>query len=177
MKNLLTISLLTSVLLSSCSIDWNDENTHKIMELERRVQELIKDNENWKDKEIIINKPANSIISKKWNYSLDCKTKYFTNTIIEWSLINKSYIKTSEWHEKVVLYVNNNTAKFFGADFSIIQDDEWFLIINRNYQPSWLTETITVNKNSWIWFDIKTLWFWLSWAPVSDTYILSCSES
>jgi hypothetical protein len=40
MKKLLPIFLIPLILLSSCSIDWNDEKDKKIAELEQKVQEL-----------------------------------------------------------------------------------------------------------------------------------------
>lgn len=126
--------------------------------------------------EISITKPAENPISKEWKYALDCSTKYYTNTNIWGEIVKESYIKTSEWHERNTLYIDWQTAKFFGADYQVIQDDSNYLIIMRHYIPSGLIEVVSINKESWIGFDVKTLSIWFSWAPVSDTYILSCLE-
>lgn len=126
--------------------------------------------------QINIQKPIASPISKQWKYSLDCSTKYYTNTNIGGEIVQDSFIKTSEWHERNTLYVDGEEANFFGADYQVIQDDKLFLIIMRHYWISGLTEVVSINKESGIGFDVKTLAFWFSWAPVSDTYILSCSE-
>lgn len=126
--------------------------------------------------QININKPIETPILKQWKYSLDCSTKYYTNTNIGGEIVDESYIKTSIWHERNTLYVDWESAKFFGADYQIIQDDENYLIMIRHYGVSGLTEVVSINKSSWIGFDVKTLAFWFSWAPVSDTYILSCLE-
>ncbi len=40
MKKLLPFILLTSLLLSACSIDWNDEKDKKIAELEKQVKSI-----------------------------------------------------------------------------------------------------------------------------------------
>jgi hypothetical protein len=126
--------------------------------------------------EISIIKPMENLIWKQWEYTLNCKTEYYINTNIGWTIIKESYIKTSKWNERDTLYVDGEKAKFFGAEYLVIQDDDNFLIIMRHYEVSWLTEVVTINKESWIWFDIKTLAIWISWAPVSATYILSCLE-
>jgi hypothetical protein len=39
MKHFLALGLLTSLLLTSCSVDWNDANVKKIGELEKQVQD------------------------------------------------------------------------------------------------------------------------------------------
>lgn len=127
-------------------------------------------------KEIKIEKPMETNIVKQWQYSLDCWIKYYTISLIGWDIIKDSYISTSEGHEREILYVNWENAQFFWADFSVIQDDQNFLIIMRHYLVSWLTETVTINKESWIGFDVKTLWFWISGAPTSSTHIIDCSQ-
>lgn len=40
MKKILPIFLIPIILLSSCTIDWNDEKDKKIAELEKQTQEL-----------------------------------------------------------------------------------------------------------------------------------------
>ncbi len=39
MKKLLPFILLTSLLLSACSIDWNDDKDKKIAKLERQIED------------------------------------------------------------------------------------------------------------------------------------------
>ena len=154
MKKILLISLvLFGISLGWCSMQKNDF-----------------------DKEIKIKKPQETNILKQWNYSLDCQTKYYSTSTIWGDIIEESYISTSEGHERETLYINWENAKFFWADFSTIQDDQNFLIIMRHYTVSWLTEIVTINKKSWIGFDVKTKWLWISGGPTSDTYIISCIE-
>lgn len=151
MKWILIVALLTcTFLLSWCSLkaEWD-----------------------WTSNKFLI-KPVESRIFKKNVYSLDCHTKYYTSTNIG----DKMSIETNEWHESETLYVSDDAAKFFWADFDVIQDDDEYLIIMRTYEISGLTEVVTINKKSWIGFDVKTLWLWITWGPTSDTYIVSCSE-
>jgi len=128
------------------------------------------------DKQIDIIRPIESKISKKWIYELDCKTNYYTTTNIGWEIIKDTYIKSSNWNERDTLYVNNEWAKFFWSDYEIIQDDNNYLVIMRHYWLSWLTEVVSINKDSGIWFDVKTLSVWLSWAPTSTTYLINCNQ-
>ena len=75
MKKLLPFILLTSLLLSACSIDWSGEKDKKIAELEKQVKDdIFKKNQecakykneiekeikeyNWEDKEMNITKTA-----------------------------------------------------------------------------------------------------------------------
>lgn len=127
-------------------------------------------------KEFSIEKPTEYNISKKSTYSLDCKTVKYTSITIWWEMIDKSYITVNDWHERDTLYVESNIAKFFWSEFNVIQDDDQSLIIMRRYDPSWLTETVTINKGTWIGFDTKTLSSWITWWPNTDTYLLSCSQ-
>lgn len=149
MKKLFLISLLLgSIILTGCSVS----------------------------KTIKIEKPIEYNISKVNNYSLDCKTEYYTSILIGGDLIDETYIKVKEWHERDTLYIEWRKAKFFGSDFEVMQDNQLSLIILRNYTPSGLTEIVTINKETGIGFDTKTLASSISWGPNSDTYILSCSE-
>ena len=126
--------------------------------------------------QITITKPLEQEIFKLGNYSLDCKSKYYTSSIISAISTEESYITTSEGTERDTLYIDWENAKFFGADYNVLQDDNNFLIIMRHYKLSGLTETVSINKKSWIWFDIKTNSIWITWAPTSTTYVLSCTE-
>lgn len=45
MKKYLALGLLSSLLLTSCSMDWNDANVKKIGELEKQVTEMKKEKE------------------------------------------------------------------------------------------------------------------------------------
>jgi hypothetical protein len=126
---------------------------------------------------IPIVKPIENKITKNGEYALDCKSKYYTTSMIGGDgLVNDSYIEVSEWHEQNTMYVTNESAKFFGATYQVIQDDNSSLVIMRHYAPSWLTETVSIDKNSWIGFDVKTLTAGLSGRPNSDTFILTCSQ-
>lgn len=128
------------------------------------------------DKEIELPKLLETKIVKVGRYGLDCQTTHYSAIVTGGFLIDESYVKIAEGHEKQVLYVENETAKFFGADYSVIQDDESYLVIVRTYPLSGLTETVTINKEKGIGFDTKTMGMGISGGPQSDTYILKCSE-
>lgn len=128
------------------------------------------------DKEIELPKLQETLISKSGEYALDCKTAYYSAMVTGGFLIEKSSVKISEGSEKQVLYVEGKTAKFFGAEYTVIQDDENYLIIVRSYPVSGLTETVTINKEKGVGFDTKTMALGISGGPQSDTYILKCIE-
>jgi hypothetical protein len=122
-------------------------------------------------------KPWENPIAKSGYYSLDCETKYYTDITIGGPLlIADSYIKIGEGHEDVVLYVEGDIAKYFGADYSVLQDDDSYLVMVRTYPVSGLTETVSINKETGIGIDTKTLTFGASGQPMSSTYVLSCLE-
>lgn len=128
------------------------------------------------DKEILLPKLTESKISKIGRYGLDCQTTYYSAILTGGFLIDESYVKIAEGKEKQVLYVENTTAKFFGADYAVIQDNKNYLVIVRTYPVSGLTETVTINKEKGIGFDTKTMGMGISGGPESDTYILKCLE-
>lgn len=112
-------------------------------------------------------------------YNLDCRTLYYTAMAVsggEDSLIPQSYVKVSEGNEKEVLYIEGETAKFFGGNYSVLQDDTGFLVMVRSFAGSGLTEVVTINKESGLGFDTKTKGFDISGQPATDTYILVCRE-
>jgi len=127
-------------------------------------------------KEIELPKFIESKITKVGQYSLDCKNTYYTAIVTGGFLIEKPFVKVSEGSERQVLYVEDKTAKFYGADYFVIQDDESYLVIVRTYPVSGLSETVTINKEKGIGFDTKTMALGISGGPQSDTYILSCLE-
>lgn len=128
------------------------------------------------DNRISIVKPPEQPITQKGSYALDCSTKYYSNIAIGGNLIPETFIKISEGHERDTLYVENETAKFFGADYQVIQDNDSHLIIMRYYGVSGLTEVVSIDKKTGIGFDTKTLTLSISGAPNTDTYLLSCLE-
>lgn len=128
------------------------------------------------DKKIGLPKLVETTISKSGRYSLDCQTTHYSAIVTGGSLIKEPYVKISEGNEKQVLYIEDEIAKFFGANYSVIQDDESYLIIVRTYPVSGLTETVTINKEKGIGFDTKTMGMGISGGPQSDTYILKCLE-
>lgn len=128
------------------------------------------------NKEIELPKITEALISKSGEYALDCQTTHYTAIVTGGFLIEKSYAKISEGHEKQVLYIEGETAKFFGAEYTVIQDDQSYLVIIRTYPVSGLTETVTVSKEKGIGFDTKTMGTGISGGPQSDTYILKCIE-
>ncbi len=123
-----------------------------------------------------IEKPVTSKITGQGNYALDCSTNKYTNITIGGSLIPESSIKVSEGNEKQVLYIEGAKAKYFGAEYDVVQDDESYLIIMRTYSVSGLTEVISINKELGIGFDTNTKSLGLSGAPTSDTYLTSCYQ-
>jgi len=125
---------------------------------------------------VTIKKPETNIITGRGNYSLNCSTKKYTNITIEGSIIPESSIKISDGNEEQVLYVEELKAKYFGAEYDVIQDDSSYLIIMRSYPVSGLTEVISINKELGIGFDTNTKSLGLSGAPTSDTYLTSCYQ-
>ena len=128
------------------------------------------------DKEIELPKSVETKIVKIGRYGLDCRTTYYSAIVTGGWLIEKPYVKISKGNEKEVLYVEDKTAKFFGADYAVIQDDKSHLVIVRVYPVSGLIETVTINKEKGIGFDTKTMGMGISGGPQSDTYILKCLE-
>lgn len=126
--------------------------------------------------EIPIEKPIENSISKQGNYTLDCSTTYYMGAVIGGEIIDGTYIKISEGHERETLYVEGKTAKFFGSDYTVIQDSSLYLVIMRHYPLSGLTEVVSIDKESGIGFDTKTLSSGFSGGPNTDTYILTCLE-
>jgi hypothetical protein len=120
--------------------------------------------------------PYKSEIMKRGSYSLDCKTHYYIGAVIGGSLIDETYIRVFEGNVRDTLYVDGASAKFFGADYTVLQDDSMYLVIIRHSVPSGVTEVVSINKDSGIGFDTKTLLIGQSGAPNTDTYILSCTE-
>lgn len=127
-------------------------------------------------KEIELPKLQETPISKSGEYALDCQTKYYTALNTGGFLGEKPFVRISDGHEKQVLYIEGVNAKFFGAEYRVLQDDKNYLVIVRTYQISGLTETITINKEKGIGFDTKTMGMGISGGPQSDTYILTCIE-
>ena len=107
---------------------------------------------------------------------MDCKTLYYTDIEIGGTLIKDSFIKVSDGNEKVVLYVEGKTAKYFGADYSVLLDNLSYLVIMRTYGFSGLTEVVSINKDSGIGIDTKTLTFGITGEPNTTTFLFTCSE-
>jgi len=128
------------------------------------------------DTEFSFENMVHATIDGVGEYTLDCRTKYYSAINLGGVLIPDAYFKISDGHEQQTLYVEGENAKFFGADFAVLQDDFEYLIIMRNYSVSGLTEVITLNKGSGLGFDTKTIGFGVSGGPISDTYILKCIE-
>ncbi len=126
--------------------------------------------------EMIIKKPVINKITGQGNYALDCSTNKYTNITIGGSFIPESSIKISDGNEKQVLYIEGVKAKYFGAEYDVIQDTEAYLVIIRFYSGSGLTEIISINKELGIGFDTKTKLLSLSGSPTSDTYLTSCYQ-
>lgn len=120
--------------------------------------------------------PYSYEISSSGEYTLNCRTHYYFGAVIGGNLIKESYIKAYEGHERDSLYVRGDNAQYFGGEYIVIQDDSEYLVIMRHAVPSGVSETVSINKNSGIGFDTKTLTLGISGAPTTDTYILSCNE-
>ncbi|MFC1655283.1 hypothetical protein ACFL3C_00250 [Patescibacteria group bacterium] len=123
-----------------------------------------------------IEKPKENKILSQEQYSLSCKTHYYTDITIGGDIIEESYIKISEGHENATINVNNEAATFFGADFIVLDDNPSYLVMMRYYDVSGLTEVVSINKDTGIGFDIKTLTFGFSGAPNTTTYLINCYE-
>lgn len=87
MKKLLPFILLTSLLLSACSIDWTDSKEKKIAELEKQIQEDIfkKKQECEKYKNVIENK-----IEKRIKEALDWSAYFVYDESLEEVIYSKN---------------------------------------------------------------------------------------
>ena len=101
----------------------NNDKENKNAPIDTKVGSI-----NTKDDGYILNQkievlPALFNITKSNYYSLDCKSNYYTDITIAGSIIPESSILVSQGSEKQVLYIQGNNAKYFGADFTVTQDD------------------------------------------------------
>lgn len=120
--------------------------------------------------------PLNNKINANNEYELDCKSIHYI-TIDTWLPTKSEYkIRSSKWSEQEVLYVENSIAKFFGAEFIVITDNNKDLIIMRQHLPSWLTELVSIDKQTWLGIDTKTINQWISGKPDTTSYLFSCSQ-
>ena len=126
--------------------------------------------------EIKIEKPKVNEIIALGDYSLDCQTKDYTSIQIGGEIIDETYIKISKAKERETLYVSGESAKFFGADYIVLEDSPSYLVIMRYYNVSGLSETVSINKSTGIGFDVKTYTFGFSGAPTTYSYLVTCSE-
>ena len=126
--------------------------------------------------EIKIQTPPVNKITSQGQYSLDCSSLKYTAINIGGFLIPESTINISDGHEKQVLYIEDKEAKYFGAEYEVIQDDELYLVIARSYSASGLTEIISINKEQGVGFDTNTKTMGLTGGPTTATYMISCSE-
>ncbi len=117
----------------------------------------------------------NKITGKQY-YSLDCKSFKYTSINIGGFLIPDSSITIENGTEKQVLYVEGEKAKYFGADYDVIQDDDLYLVIMRFYPVSGLTEVVSINKEKGIGFDTNTKSLGMTGGPTTATYLISCSQ-
>lgn len=121
--------------------------------------------------------PSGSSITESGDYSLNCTTGYFTSVFLSGPIIADSYIKIAQGSELETLNVSGSNAQFIGTDYTVLQDDVQSLVIMRHFEPSGLTEIVSINKSTGVGFDTKTLASGASGNPNSDTYILKCTES
>lgn len=126
------------------------------------------------NKKINIKSPIKEILLKSWTYSLNCKSNYYSSIIINDK--DESYINVSEWHDFFELSINWGNAIFNDSEYKVIQDDSKYLILTNHSSYNWKIENIFLQKSSWIGYYTKTNEFILSNSPISDTYILSCTE-
>lgn len=129
-------------------------------------------------KELTFDLPILLPITGQKEYRIDCRTQQYAALVIgkEDSLLPKSYVRLEEGDEQSVIYVNGDIAQYFGADYSVIQDDSQFLVMVRSYPGSGLTEVITINKDSGLGFDTKTTGTHIGSQPTSTTYFIACTE-
>ncbi len=112
----------------------------------------------------------NKITGKQY-YSLDCKSFKYTSITIK----TLKYV-IENGTEKQVLYVEGEKAKYFGADYDVIQDDDLYLVIMRFYPVSGLTEVVSINKEKGSGFDTNTKSLGMTGGPTTATYLISCSQ-
>ncbi len=128
------------------------------------------------DFKIKIEKPKESKITLSGKYSLNCTSDRYTAINIAGAMIPESSINISKGHEKQVLYVENQKAKYFGAEYIVIQDDTYNLIILRSYELSGLTEVVSISKETGIGLDTNTKILGITGGPTTATYLISCNQ-
>ena len=84
-----------------------------------------------------------------------------------------TYVRINEGNEKAILYVEGETAKYFGGEYIVLQDTKTMLIMMRHYPPSGLTEVVSIDKGTGRGFDTKTIVSSYHNAPATDTYVMS----
>ena len=158
------ILLLILVLLSGCSA-WKQVKQENTSELTGNFKKAFKLEK--------IENPYHVPISSTGDYSLDCKSLYYQGIHADFEGIYSGVISKS--HERFVIYVNDETAKYAGGDYAVLQDDKNYLVLARFYKPSGLNETITVNKKTGLMIDNKVKGFGITGDyPDSTTYLFSC---
>lgn len=125
---------------------------------------------------IKLDEPIINQITAQGNYSLNCSSVKYTDISIGGVLIPESTISIYNGTESQVLYIENDKAKYFGAEYTVIQDDESYLILIRHYSPSGLTEVVSINKEKGIGFDTNTKTLGLTGGPTTATYLISCYQ-
>ncbi len=156
MKKYIPILIITSFLLSACSINENIRT---------------KD-----DNEVSIN--LKNITYSKISADarlLKCIWLYDSSLAVfeeEW----KSSGTISDNSESFEMTILDNDITMFWANFSILENSDNVLIWMRKYDNSWLTEVLHLNKNNWILFDSKTYTQWLWNAPAWFDTVFSCKS-
>jgi len=129
-------------------------------------------------KQFVLTMPDLLPIEKQGTYKMDCRTHEYAALVVgeEGSVFPDSYIRLERASEQSVIYVEGDVAQYFGAEYNVLQDDSKIFVMARSYQPSGLTEIVTINKQSGTGFDTKTTGSHVSGLPTSDTYFLACTE-
>jgi hypothetical protein len=107
-------------------------------------------------------------------YYLECKNRYLSVITMAGSIDPENSIRISSGKEKGIIYVEGEKAKFYGGNYMVVKDDADALILFRFYNPSSLTEVISVDKKTGITIDTKTMMISANLAPKTDTYLMNC---
>lgn len=149
MKKIFASLLFVSLILSSCSIDWNDEKDKKIAELQKQVEDLKNEKESEK---LSIKRDWNTI---EINDYASCKLKL--NTTIYENIDNKDILEATSWIQDNSLNINfynlNNDNPYMESNWwktNLTKIDNWNYIYLIEETWFWNIVIYTLFKDKWI---------------------------
>ena len=123
---------------------------------------------------LVFNFDKGAAIHGSGEYYLECTNRYLSVITLAGSIDPDNSFRISKGKEKGIIYVEGESAKFYGANYIVLRDVIDALVLFRFYPPSSLTEVVTVDKKTGIAIDTKTMVISANLAPKTDTYLMNC---